>query len=156
MPESRVQEAEPHRPGRASGSALRRPRQGGSELNIPHVVAWAPAPEDGGLPHGRDTTRLLASEVVHLRMKLEERRAIEAQKKKMEAAFTRQRQRRWGGAGLPHVVKKGRQVSPLREEAAGAEDEGIHGAAAEGAAEEANGPRQVPADPRRAPESPAR
>eukprot|EP00069_Balaena_mysticetus_P010671 bmy_20762T0 len=83
-----------HTDGKSSGSSSQKTTPEGSELNIPHVVAWAQTPEDTGLPHGRDTTQLLASEVVHLRMKLEEkRRAIEAQKKKMEAAFTKQRQK---------------------------------------------------------------
>uniref|UniRef100_A0A8C2XWT7 CKK domain-containing protein n=1 Tax=Capra hircus TaxID=9925 RepID=A0A8C2XWT7_CAPHI len=109
-----------HTDGKSSGSSSQKTTPEGSELNIPHVVAWAPAPEDGGLPHGRDTTQLLASEVVHLRMKLEEkRRAIEAQKKKMEAAFTRQRQKMGRTAFLTVVKKKGDGVSPLREEAAG-------------------------------------
>ncbi|KAJ1074593.1 hypothetical protein K5549_001288 [Capra hircus] len=45
-----------------------------------------------------------------------------AQKKKMEAAFTRQRQKMGRTAFLTVVKKKGDGVSPLREEAAGAED----------------------------------
>ena len=60
-----------HTDGKSSGSSSQKTTPEGSELNIPHVVAWAPAPEDAGLPHGRDTTQLLASEVVHLRMKLD-------------------------------------------------------------------------------------
>uniref|UniRef100_A0A8C0XE26 Uncharacterized protein n=1 Tax=Castor canadensis TaxID=51338 RepID=A0A8C0XE26_CASCN len=52
-------------------------------------------------------------------MKLEEkRRAIEAQKKKMEAAFTKQRQKMGRTAFLTVVKKRGDGISPLREEAA--------------------------------------
>ncbi|XP_075384913.1 calmodulin-regulated spectrin-associated protein 2 isoform X2 [Tenrec ecaudatus] len=116
-----------HTDGKSSGSSSQKTTPEGSELNIPHVVAWAQIPEEKGLPQGRDTTQLLASEMVHLRMKLEEkRRAIEAQKKKMEAAFTKQRQKMGRTAFLTVVKKKGDGVSPLREEAAGAEDEKVY------------------------------
>ncbi|KAB0376608.1 hypothetical protein FD755_011052 [Muntiacus reevesi] len=147
-----------HTDGKSSGSSSQKTTPEGSELNIPHVVAWAPAPEDTGLPHGRDTTQLLASEVVHLRMKLEEkRRAIEAQKKKMEAAFTKQRQKMGRTAFLTVVKKKGEGVSPLREEAAGAEDEKVYTERPrEKEPQKANGPRsKSPADPKEGVESPA-
>lgn len=116
-----------HTDGKSSGSSSQKTTPEGSELNIPHVVSWAQIPEETGLAQGRDTTQLLASEMVHLRMKLEEkRRAIEAQKKKMEAAFTKQRQKMGRTAFLTVVKKKGGGTSPLREEAAGAEDEKIY------------------------------
>uniref|UniRef100_A0A2K6F2P6 Calmodulin regulated spectrin associated protein family member 2 n=1 Tax=Propithecus coquereli TaxID=379532 RepID=A0A2K6F2P6_PROCO len=116
-----------HTDGKSSGSSSQKTTPEGSELNIPHVVAWAQIPEETGIPQGRDTTQLLASEMVHLRMKLEEkRRAIEAQKKKMEAAFTKQRQKMGRTAFLTVVKKKGDGISPLREEAAGAEDEKVY------------------------------
>ncbi|XP_075278408.1 calmodulin-regulated spectrin-associated protein 2 isoform X3 [Opisthocomus hoazin] len=115
-----------HTDSRSSGSSSQKTTPEGSELNIPHVVAWTHIPEEGSVPQGRDTTQLLASEMVHLRMKLEEkRRAIEAQKKKVEAAFTKQRQKMGRTAFLNVVKKKGDGVSPLREEAAGAEDEKV-------------------------------
>uniref|UniRef100_A0A669PKJ5 Calmodulin regulated spectrin associated protein family member 2 n=1 Tax=Phasianus colchicus TaxID=9054 RepID=A0A669PKJ5_PHACC len=115
-----------HTDSRSSGSSSQKTTPEGSELNIPHVVAWTHIPEETSVPQGRDTTQLLASELVHLRMKLEEkRRAIEAQKKKVEAAFTKQRQKMGRTAFLNIVKKKGDGVSPLREEAAGAEDEKI-------------------------------
>ncbi|XP_065598930.1 calmodulin-regulated spectrin-associated protein 2 isoform X2 [Cyrtonyx montezumae] len=115
-----------HADSRSSGSSSQKTTPEGSELNIPHVVAWTHIPEEASVPQGRDTTHLLASELVHLRMKLEEkRRAIEAQKKKVEAAFTKQRQKMGRTAFLNIVKKKGDGVSPLREEAAGAEDEKI-------------------------------
>lgn len=117
-----------HTDGKSSGSSSQKTTPEGSELNVPHVVAWAQAPEEAGLPQGRDTTQLLASEMLHLRMRLEEkRRAIEAQKKKVEAAFTQQRQRAGRTAFLTVVRKKGEGGSPMREEAAGAEDEKVFG-----------------------------
>ncbi|XP_072504360.1 calmodulin-regulated spectrin-associated protein 2 isoform X2 [Notamacropus eugenii] len=116
-----------HTDGRSSGSSSQKTTPEGSELNIPHVVSWAQIPEEAAIPQGRDTTQLLASEMVHLRMKLEEkRRAIEAQKKKMEAAFTKQRQKMGRTAFLTVVKRKGDGISPLREEAAGAEDEKVY------------------------------
>ncbi|XP_065410397.1 calmodulin-regulated spectrin-associated protein 2 isoform X7 [Chrysemys picta bellii] len=115
-----------HTDSRSSGSSSQKTTPEGSELNIPHVVAWTHIPEETPVPQGRDTTQLLASEMVHLRMKLEEkRRAIEAQKKKVEAAFTKQRQKMGRTAFLNVVKKKGDGISPLREEAAGAEDEKV-------------------------------
>uniref|UniRef100_A0A8C3YAN4 Calmodulin regulated spectrin associated protein family member 2 n=1 Tax=Catagonus wagneri TaxID=51154 RepID=A0A8C3YAN4_9CETA len=115
-----------HADGRSSGSSSQKTTPEGSELNIPHVVAWAQGPEEPGPAPARDTTQLLASEMVHLRMKLEEkRRAIEAQKKKVEAAFTRQRQKMGRTAFLTVVKKKGDGAAPLREEAAGAEDDKV-------------------------------
>ncbi|NXJ21393.1 CAMP2 protein, partial [Dicrurus megarhynchus] len=115
-----------HTDSKSSGSSSQKTTPEGSELNIPHMVAWAQIPEEASVPQGRDTTQLLASEMVQLRMKLEEkRRAIEAQKKKVEAAFTKQRQKMGRTAFLNVVKKKGDGVSPLREEAAGAEDEKV-------------------------------
>ncbi|NXR82630.1 CAMP2 protein, partial [Pycnonotus jocosus] len=115
-----------HTDSKSSGSSSQKTTPEGSELNIPHMVAWAQIPEETCVPQGRDTTQLLASEMVQLRMKLEEkRRAIEAQKKKVEAAFTKQRQKMGRTAFLNVVKKKGDGVSPLREEAAGAEDEKV-------------------------------
>ncbi|NWR86783.1 CAMP2 protein, partial [Furnarius figulus] len=115
-----------HTDSKSSGSSSQKTTPEGSELNIPHVVAWTHIPEEVSVPQGRDTTQLLASEMVQLRMKLEEkRRAIEAQKKKVEAAFTKQRQKMGRTAFLNVVKKKGDGVSPLREEAAGAEDEKV-------------------------------
>lgn len=111
-----------HGDGRSSGSSSQKTTPEGSELNIPNVVAWGQIPEEVTPSQDRDTTQMLASEMVHLRMKLEEkRRAIEAQKKKVEAAFTRQRQKMGRTAFLSVVKKKGDSISPLREEAAGAQ-----------------------------------
>ncbi|KAM9326299.1 calmodulin-regulated spectrin-associated protein 2 [Gastrophryne carolinensis] len=104
--------------GRSSGSSSQKTTPEGSELNIPQIVSSGQIQEDNSLPQVKDSTQLLASEVVQLRMKLEEkRRAIEAQKKKMEAAFTRQRQKMGRTAFLTVVKKKGDGISPLQEEA---------------------------------------
>ncbi|KAJ8409479.1 hypothetical protein AAFF_G00228800 [Aldrovandia affinis] len=119
--------------GRGSGGSSLKTTPESSELNIPHCVAWAPTPPGDRSPvrtpapppSPRDPTHLLASEMVQLKMKLEEkRRAIEAQKKKVEAAFTRHRQRMGRTAFLDVVRKKGGGASPLREEAAGSEANG--------------------------------
>ncbi|XP_056379460.1 calmodulin-regulated spectrin-associated protein 2 isoform X2 [Hyla sarda] len=113
-----------HGDGRSSGSSSPKTTPDGSELNIPQVVALGQIQEVNSLPQSKDTTQLLASEVVQLRMKLEEkRRAIEAQKKKVEAAFTRQRQKMGRTAFLTVVKKKGDGISPLQEEAASLESE---------------------------------
>uniref|UniRef100_A0A8C9VTT3 Calmodulin regulated spectrin associated protein family member 2 n=1 Tax=Scleropages formosus TaxID=113540 RepID=A0A8C9VTT3_SCLFO len=108
-----------HGEGRSTGSSSTKMTPEGSELNIPHMVAWAQTPQDSPVRQSRrDPTQMLASEMVHLKMKLEEkRRVIEAQKKKVEEAFTRHRQRMGRTAFLNVVRKKGSGTSPLREEA---------------------------------------
>ncbi|XP_036409719.1 calmodulin-regulated spectrin-associated protein 2-like isoform X1 [Megalops cyprinoides] len=115
-----------HVEGRSSGgsSSSQKTTPESSELNIARSGAWSPAPEDESPVRRapRDPTHMLASEMVQLKMKLEEkRRAIEAQKKKVEAAFTRHRQRMGRTAFLNVVRKKGGGTSPLREEASGSE-----------------------------------
>ncbi|KAE8610968.1 hypothetical protein XENTR_v10012295 [Xenopus tropicalis] len=113
-----------HGDGRSSGSSSQKTTPEGSELNIPQIVAFGQTPDDNTVLQGKDTTQLLASEMVQLRMKLEEkRRAIETQKKKVEAAFTRQRQKMGRTAFLTVVKKKGDIISPLREEPAGGESD---------------------------------
>uniref|UniRef100_A0A6Q2Z8H2 Calmodulin regulated spectrin-associated protein family, member 2b n=1 Tax=Esox lucius TaxID=8010 RepID=A0A6Q2Z8H2_ESOLU len=79
--------------GRSSGGTT--PES--SELNVPNTPP----------------TRTATPEMVHLKMKLEEkRRAIEAQKKKVEAAFTRHRQKMGRTAFLNVVRRKGVTPSP--------------------------------------------
>uniref|UniRef100_A0A8C7LQF7 Calmodulin regulated spectrin-associated protein family, member 2a n=1 Tax=Oncorhynchus mykiss TaxID=8022 RepID=A0A8C7LQF7_ONCMY len=89
----------PESGGRSSssggGSSLKTTPEG-SELGLP------PAP----LPS--DPAQAMATEMVELRMRLEEKRkAIEAQKKKVEAAFTRHRQRMGRSIFLDVVKRKG-------------------------------------------------
>ncbi|XP_043078494.1 calmodulin-regulated spectrin-associated protein 1-B-like [Puntigrus tetrazona] len=80
---------------------------GSSQTTTPDGSESVQFPVDAspGTPSGRPG---LASELVHLRMQLEEkRRAIEMQKKKMENLSARQRLQ-LGKAAFLHVVKKGR------------------------------------------------
>ncbi|KAG9351140.1 hypothetical protein JZ751_025030 [Albula glossodonta] len=113
-----------HFEGKSSGSSSQKTTPESSELNIPHMVSWALTPEESPVHQSaKDPAQMMASEMVQLRMKLEEkRRAIEAQKKKVEAAFTRHRQKMGRTAFLTVVKKKGDGTSPLREEALGSED----------------------------------
>ncbi|KAK6311088.1 hypothetical protein J4Q44_G00191430 [Coregonus suidteri] len=105
--------------GRSSGGTT--PES--SELNVPNTPPTQTATPEGSspahpaqspaTPPTRDHTHLLSSEMVHLKMKLEEkRRAIEAQKKKVEAAFTRHRQKMGRTAFLNVVRRKGVIPSP--------------------------------------------
>ncbi|RXN05301.1 calmodulin-regulated spectrin-associated 2-like protein [Labeo rohita] len=104
--------------GRSSGSGGNTPESG--DLNVPTpgatgtVCSVTPdARSPSRITSPRDPSHLLASEMVQLKMKLEEkRRAIEAQKKKVEAAFTRHRQR-MGRTAFLNVVKRKGVVSPL-------------------------------------------
>lgn len=76
-----------------------------SQMSTPPLPITSPPPVT---PTQRDPSHLIASEMIQLRMKLEEkRRAIEAQKKKVEAAFTRHRQRMGRTAFLNVVRRKG-------------------------------------------------
>ncbi|KAB5559421.1 hypothetical protein PHYPO_G00028840 [Pangasianodon hypophthalmus] len=88
-----------------------------SDLNLPHSVSWAPSPEASPAHQPqRDPAQAMAAEMVQLRMRLEEkRRAIEAQKKKVEAAFTRHRQKMGRSAFLTVVKRKNDGASPIQE-----------------------------------------
>ncbi|XP_051985116.1 calmodulin-regulated spectrin-associated protein 2-like isoform X2 [Xyrauchen texanus] len=107
-----------HGDGRSSGSGSNTPES--SELNATNVGATGTAhcvtPDarsPAGLMSPCDPSHLLASEMVQLRMKLEEkRRAIEAQKKKVEADFTHHRQR-MGRTAFLNVVRRKGVVSPV-------------------------------------------
>uniref|UniRef100_A0A673ZI06 Calmodulin regulated spectrin-associated protein family, member 2a n=1 Tax=Salmo trutta TaxID=8032 RepID=A0A673ZI06_SALTR len=97
----------PESGGRSSssggGSSLKTTPEG-SELGLPMSVSWAPTPEHSPV----DPAQAMATEMVELRMRLEEKRkAIEAQKKKVEAAFTRHRQRMGRSIFLDVVKRKG-------------------------------------------------
>ncbi|XP_047666014.1 calmodulin-regulated spectrin-associated protein 2a isoform X4 [Tachysurus fulvidraco] len=88
-----------------------------SDLNLSHSVSWAPSPETSPAHQPqRDPAQAMAAEMVQLRMRLEEkRRAIEAQKKKVEAAFTRHRQKMGHNAFLTVVKKKNDGASQIQE-----------------------------------------
>ncbi|XP_057688274.1 calmodulin-regulated spectrin-associated protein 1-B-like isoform X1 [Corythoichthys intestinalis] len=96
---------------RSSASSSQRTTPDGSESSGPLPSSWrlkrdqSPSSPLGGC--NRTGDGILASEMVQLRMQLEEkRRAIEHQKKKMEVLSARQRQK-LGKAAFLHIVKKG-------------------------------------------------
>ncbi|XP_032434330.1 calmodulin-regulated spectrin-associated protein 1-B isoform X2 [Xiphophorus hellerii] len=99
---------------RSSASSSQRTTPDGSESSGPLSSSWrlkrdqSPSSPLGGCNRpGDGSTNVLASEIVQLRMQLEEkRRAIEHQKKKMEVLAARQRQK-LGKAAFLHIVKKG-------------------------------------------------
>ncbi|XP_037536811.1 calmodulin-regulated spectrin-associated protein 1-B [Nematolebias whitei] len=98
---------------RSSASSSQRTTPDGSESSGPLSSSWrlkrdqSPSSPLGGCTRLGDGTNVLASEIVQLRMQLEEkRRAIEHQKKKMEVLSARQRQK-LGKAAFLHIVKKG-------------------------------------------------
>lgn len=100
---------------RSSASSSQRTTPDGSESSGPLASSWklrrdqSPSSPLGGCARTADGSgaNVLASEIVQLRMQLEEkRRAIEHQKKKMEVLSARQRQK-LGKAAFLHIVKKG-------------------------------------------------
>lgn len=103
---------------RSSASSSQRTTPDGSESSGPLASSWrlkrdqSPSSPLGGGPRVGDggvggAPNVLASEIVQLRMQLEEkRRDIEHQKKKMEVLSARQRQK-LGKAAFLHIVKKG-------------------------------------------------
>lgn len=100
---------------RSSASSSQRTTPDGSESSGPLSSSWrlkrdqSPSSPQGGCTRTADGSgaNILASEMVQLRMQLEEkRRAIEHQKKKMEVLSARQRQK-LGKAAFLHIVKKG-------------------------------------------------
>ncbi|XP_058616775.1 calmodulin-regulated spectrin-associated protein 2a isoform X4 [Onychostoma macrolepis] len=103
----------------AKGAASQSTTPDNSDLGIPHSVSWAPSPEVSPAHQpSKDPAQAMAAEMVQLRMRLEEkRRAIEAQKKKVEAAFTRHRQKMGRSAFLTVVKRKGVDgTSPSQED----------------------------------------
>lgn len=114
--------------GSLTGSPKSTPCGSGVENSgsgVQHSVSWAPLTPEGSpayLPLSqppRDPAQAMAAEMVQLRMRLEEkRRAIEAQKRKVEAAFTRHRQKMGRSAFLDVVRRRGDETpSPTKEEA---------------------------------------
>ncbi|XP_070689557.1 calmodulin-regulated spectrin-associated protein 1-B [Pempheris klunzingeri] len=99
---------------RSSASSSQRTTPDGSESSGPLASSWrlkrdqSPSSPLGGCTRtGDGGANVLASEIVQLRMQLEEkRRAIEHQKKKMEVLSARQRQK-LGKAAFLHIVKRG-------------------------------------------------
>ncbi|XP_052446782.1 calmodulin-regulated spectrin-associated protein 2-like isoform X3 [Carassius gibelio] len=109
----------------AKGAASQSTTPDSSDLGIPHSVSWAPSPEISPVHQpSKDPAQAMAAEMVQLRMRLEEkRRAIEAQKKKVEAAFTRHRQKMGRSAFLTVVKRKGVEgTSPSQEDTPSSEE----------------------------------
>uniref|UniRef100_A0A3Q3JY54 Calmodulin regulated spectrin-associated protein family, member 2a n=1 Tax=Monopterus albus TaxID=43700 RepID=A0A3Q3JY54_MONAL len=127
--EQKLRKLNPSAPdsGRSSSSSIKTTPEG-SEFGLPLSISWAPTPEHTSstpvqLPPD-DPAQVMATEMVQLRMRLEEKRkAIEAQKKKVEAAFTRHRQKMGHSAFLSVVKRKG-DGAASGEEAGKTEGEG--------------------------------
>ncbi|XP_040039645.2 calmodulin-regulated spectrin-associated protein 2a isoform X3 [Gasterosteus aculeatus] len=119
--------------GRCSSSSLKTTPEG-SDFAPPLSVSWAPTPEHSPVHQqtppplkaraspapvqlpANDPAQVMATEMVELRMRLEEKRkAIEAQKKKVEAAFTRHRQKMGHSAFLNVVKRKGDGAASAEE-----------------------------------------
>ncbi|XP_034361255.1 calmodulin-regulated spectrin-associated protein 1 isoform X4 [Arvicanthis niloticus] len=104
---------------KSSSSSSQKTTPDASESCPAPLTTWRQKREQSPSRHSKDPASLLASELVQLHMQLEEkRRAIEAQKKKMEALSARQRLK-LGKAAFLHVVKKGKTdgaPQPLRPE----------------------------------------
>ncbi|XP_043913841.1 calmodulin-regulated spectrin-associated protein 1 isoform X4 [Protopterus annectens] len=104
---------------KSSTSSSQKTTPDGSECYPPPMITWKQKREQSPNRQNKDNAQLLASELVQLHMQLEEkRRAIETQKKKMEALSARQRLK-LGKAAFLHVVKKGKSESisqPLKPE----------------------------------------
>ncbi|XP_071342054.1 calmodulin-regulated spectrin-associated protein 2a isoform X2 [Trachinotus anak] len=139
--EQKLRKLNPSAPdsGRGSSSSLKTTPEG-SEFGLPLSVSWAPTPEHSPIhqqttppPQAsptpvqlppNDPAQVMATEMVQLRMRLEEKRkAIEAQKKKVEAAFTRHRQK-MGHSAFLNVVKRKGDGAASGEEGGKTEGEG--------------------------------
>ncbi|XP_060900519.1 calmodulin-regulated spectrin-associated protein 2 isoform X1 [Labrus mixtus] len=94
------------------------PRNISPQISTPPLPITSPSTVK---PSHRDPSHLIATEMIQLRMKLEEkRRAIEAQKKKVEAAFTRHRQK-MGRTAFLNVVRRKGVTAPLSPSSGGGE-----------------------------------
>ncbi|KAM8890486.1 calmodulin-regulated spectrin-associated protein 2a isoform 2-T3 [Synchiropus picturatus] len=130
--EQKMRKLTPTAPDSGRGSSLKTTPDG-SEFGLPLSVSWAPTPEHSPVHQQEkpapkaspapvqlpkdDPAQAMATEMVHLRMRLEEKRkAIEAQKKKVEAAFTRHRQKMGHSAFLNVVKRKGDGAASGAEE----------------------------------------
>lgn len=93
---------------KSSSSSSQKTTPDGSESCPAPLTTWRQKREQSPGRRARDAGSLLASELAQLHMQLEEkRRAIEAQKKRVEASSARQRLR-LGKAAFLHVVRKGK------------------------------------------------
>ncbi|XP_023982051.1 calmodulin-regulated spectrin-associated protein 1 isoform X6 [Physeter macrocephalus] len=105
---------------KSSASSSRKTTPDSSESCPAPPAPWKPRAEQSPSRQGGDQASLLASELLQLRMQLEEkRRAIEAQKSKVEALAARRRLR-LGKAAFLRVVRRGRADATPRPLRAGA------------------------------------
>uniref|UniRef100_A0A3B5L1C1 Calmodulin regulated spectrin-associated protein family, member 2a n=1 Tax=Xiphophorus couchianus TaxID=32473 RepID=A0A3B5L1C1_9TELE len=121
--EQKMRKLSPSAPdsGRGSSSSMKTTPEG-SEFALPLSVSWA-TPTSVQLPPN-DPAQVMATEMVQLRIRLEEKRkAIEAQKKKVEAAFTRHRQK-MGHSAFLNVVKRKADGAVSGEEGGQTDGEG--------------------------------
>lgn len=127
--------------GRGSSSSMKTTPEG-SEFCLPLSVSWAPTPEHSPIHQQttppvplqaspksvqlppNDPAQVMATEMVQLKLRLEEKRkAIEAQKKKVEAAFTKHRQK-MGHSAFLNVVKRKADGAASGEESMKTDGEG--------------------------------
>ncbi|XP_058843027.1 calmodulin-regulated spectrin-associated protein 1-B isoform X1 [Acipenser ruthenus] len=115
---------------KSSTSSSQKTTPDGSECGPVPLTTWRQKRDQSPTRQSKDNVHVLASELVQLHMQLEEkRRAIETQKKKMEALSARQRLK-LGKAAFLHVVKKGKTESipqPLKPDYLSKEDPKVNG-----------------------------
>ncbi|MBN3322401.1 CAMP1 protein, partial [Atractosteus spatula] len=115
---------------KSSTSSSQKTTPDGSESCPLPLTTWRQKREQSPTRQNKDNVHVLASELVQLHMQLEEkRRAIETQKKKMEALSARQRQK-LGKAAFLHIVKKGKSETlpqPLKSDYFSKEDQQVNG-----------------------------
>nr|XP_015222267.1 PREDICTED: calmodulin-regulated spectrin-associated protein 1 isoform X3 [Lepisosteus oculatus] len=115
---------------KSSTSSSQKTTPDGSESCPLPLTTWRQKREQSPTRQNKDNVHVLASELVQLHMQLEEkRRAIETQKKKMEALSARQRQK-LGKAAFLHIVKKGKSETlpqPLKSDYFSKEDQKVNG-----------------------------
>ncbi|XP_041095621.1 calmodulin-regulated spectrin-associated protein 1-B isoform X2 [Polyodon spathula] len=115
---------------KSSTSSSQKTTPDGSECGPLPLTTWRQKRDQSPTRQSKDNVHVLASELVQLHMQLEEkRRAIETQKKKMEALSARQRLK-LGKAAFLHVVKKGKAESipqPLKPDYLSKEEPKVNG-----------------------------
>ncbi|MBN3299835.1 CAM1B protein, partial [Amia calva] len=115
---------------KSSTSSSQKTTPDGSECCPLPLTTWRQKREQSPTRQSKDNVHVLASELVQLHMQLEEkRRAIETQKKKMEALSARQRLK-LGKAAFLNIVKKGKSETlpqPLKSDYFSREDQKVNG-----------------------------
>ncbi|XP_062868922.1 calmodulin-regulated spectrin-associated protein 2a isoform X2 [Trichomycterus rosablanca] len=116
--EQKFKKFNPQSSAEVRGGSSRGTTPDSSDLNLSHSVSWAPSPEVSPVHQPlKDPAQAMAAEMVELRMRLEEkRRAIEAQKKKVEVAFARHRQKMGRSAFLTVVKRRNENTAPIQED----------------------------------------